>query len=272
MQQFETLQCEERDRVLIVWLNRPPGNALNPRVFAELHSIFSMAERWPRDIRAVVLAARGKNFCVGADFKALKNRNAANAYYIQQNARKGLWAIYDCKLPVIGAIQGAAVGGGTALAAVCDVVVAARGARFGMPEIKVGVAGGASFMKKFIPQPICRWLFLTGELIEAERLLQFGSVLDVVDESLLLERALEVCQKMVRHSPLSIRMAKESLNSTEFKSLKDGYEFEQGFTGMLYSHPDGVEAANAFAEKRMGNFQPFKADFPDLDQTDEPVL
>jgi enoyl-CoA hydratase len=258
--EFDTLEYEVSDRILTVWLSRPPVNALTQHMFREIGQLFRRVESWPGDVRAVILAARGRHFCVGQDLNELAGMTPARAYEINQTARRSLWAIYDCRLPVVGAVHQAAVGGGTALACVCDFVIAAEGAYFGLPEIKVGVGGGGSFVRRIMPMPVARWLFMSGELIPAEQLVQYGTVLDVVPQDVLMERARAACRLMTRHSPVALRMAKEALNRVEYQPLKEGYEFEQGFTAMLTAHPDSKEAARAFTEKREPVYQPFRSE------------
>lgn len=259
---METLELELNDRILTVWLNLPPGNATTAKMFDELNEVFTAADRWPGEPRVVLLAARGKNFSVGADLSELEKFDPADAYYTSKTAREGCWALLDCKLPVVGAVRGAAVGGGMALAALCDVVVAARGARFGFPEIKVGVAGGAAFLYRFVPHALARWMFLTGELAPASALLQCGAIFDVVDETDLIPRALEICGQMARHSPVALRMAKHALNFCENQSVRAGYEFEQGCTAHMIMHPDSREAGEAFVQRRPGDFAPYKREWP----------
>jgi enoyl-CoA hydratase len=255
---FETLDYEVSDRILTMWLNRQPGNAMTQQMFRDIAAAFGLVDRLDGDIRAVIVAARGENFSVGADLHDLADSSPADSYYTLQTARKAWWAAYDCLLPVVAAVNGAAVGGGLALASVCDLIVAAKGARLGMPEIKVGVSGGAAFVRRIAPQPLARWMFLTGEPVTAEQLHSYGTVLDVVGEDQLMTRARQAASMLTRHSPRALRMAKEALNRVEYQSLKEGYEFEQGFTAMLTSHPDSKEAATAFREKREGNFEPFQ--------------
>lgn len=258
MTEFETIDYEVRDRILTVWLNRPPVNAIAQPLFRDIAGAFGMVNSCPADIRAVILLGRGRHFSVGTDLHELERTSPADSYSTLQGARKALWSVYDCPVPVVAAVHGAAIGGGTALASVCDVIVAAKGARLGMPGIKVGVSGGAVFLRRLLPQPLVRYYLLTGGLIPVESLLSYGSVFDVVEHDQLIARAREVCGQFTRHGPRALRMAKEALNRVEFQSLKEGYEFEQGFTSMMIAHPDSKEAAVAFREGREGEFEAFK--------------
>lgn len=256
--EFETLEWEFSERILTVWLNRPPANALTQMMFRELGEIFRQVETWPGDLRAVILAGRGKHFCAGQDLNELASMTPAQTYEINRTARQSLWTIYECRLPVVGAVHNSAVGGGTALVSVCDFVVAAEGTRFGLPEIKVGVGGGGSFVRRYIPMPLTRWLFLSGELLPAEELLRHGSLLEVVPREGVMDRARAACALVTRHSPVALRIAKEALNRTEYLPLQEGFEFEQGLAAMLAAHPDSSEAVRAFVEKREPWFEPFR--------------
>jgi enoyl-CoA hydratase len=153
-------------------------------------------------------------------------------------------------VPVIGAVQGTAVGTGLAIAASCDFIVAAQGARLGVTEIAVGVMGAAKHLSRLVPQPVMRWMFFSAEPLPAEELVKYGAVLAVVPESELLDEARRRALTICKHSPVAIRFAKRSLNQIEFMDLKNGYEFEQGLSGELSAYEDSKEAQRAFLERR----------------------
>jgi enoyl-CoA hydratase len=167
-----------------------------------------------------------------------------------REVREAFFAIHDNPLPVIGATHGIAVGTGLALLASCDFVVAAEGAKLGVTEINVGVMGAAKHLSRLVPQPVMRWMYLSGDPVPAEELLRYGAVLAVVPAGDLLAEANRRAAAIARHSPVAIRFAKHSMNTIEFMDLKPGYEFEQGLSGELSAYADSKEAQRAFFERR----------------------
>jgi enoyl-CoA hydratase len=246
------LRWEIRSHVLTAWMNRPPVNAVNQEMYRELRVFFTnlhiLADS--DDVRAVVLAGEGLHFCAGNDLHEFQSLSPDNSPSRMLEVREAFWAIYDCPLPVIAAVQGTAVGTGLAIASCCDFIVAARGARLGLPEIAVGVMGGARHLARLLPQPIVRWMFLSGEPMAVEELAAHGAVLIVVAPDELLEEAQRRARTIARHSPIAIRFAKRSLNDIEFTELKRGYEAEQSLTGELSGYHDSKEAISAFFERR----------------------
>jgi enoyl-CoA hydratase len=250
MSRFEYLRVESRDLVSVVWLSRPPVNAVNQVMYREICALFSdLSSLGPR-VKAVVLAGDGRHFCAGNDLNEFTTLDPENSGERMAEVRAAFFAIQDASLPVIAAVQGVALGTGLAIAASCDFVIAAEGARLGVPEISVGVMGGARHLARMLPEPWVRWMYLTGEPLAAAKLLELGAVVDVVPEADLVDVACSHAKKITRHSGVAIRMAKRSLNAIETMDLQPGYIFEQGLTGELSGHPDSVEAVRASLERR----------------------
>ena len=164
--------------------------------------------------------------------------------------REAFWAIYDCPTPVIAAVHGVALGTGLALAGSCDLVIAAKDARFGLPEVSVGIMGGAKHASRLMPQSMVRYLHLTATPVKAHDLVGYGGILKVVEQSELLSEARSVATSMAQHSPVALRYAKQSLNNIEYRDLKSGYAYEQSLSGELSAYSDAKEAVNAFFEDR----------------------
>jgi enoyl-CoA hydratase len=236
--------------VATVWLDRPPVNAVNQDMYREIRRLFTDIGAVGDDVRVVVLAGAGRHFCAGNDLNEFLTLTPDNAPERMREVREAFWAIHDCPLPVIGAVQGTAVGTGLAIAASCDFVVAAAGAKLGVTEIAVGVMGAAKHLSRLVPQPHVRWMFLSGEPVAAEGLLGLGALLAVVPPGELLEEAQRRAALIARHSPVAIRFAKRSLNQIESMDLKSGYEFEQRLSGELSAYADSKEAQRAFFERR----------------------
>jgi enoyl-CoA hydratase len=254
MAEFEFLRWSLDGHVGTVWLDRPPVNAVNQQMYGEIRRFFTRLDVHLAGARVVVLTGQGKHFCGGNDLQEFQTMDPANAGERMRQVREAFWAIYDAPLPVIAAVHGVAVGTGLALAASCDLIVAAEGAKLGTPEINVGVMGGAKHLSRLLPQSLVRLLHFTGEPLAAEEFVRFGGVLAVTPRERLLDEAYALAARIVRHSPVALRYAKQSLNTIEYSDLKSGYEYEQGLTGELSGYDDSKEAVNAFVERRVPNY------------------
>lgn len=250
MTEFTFLRWEVDGTVATVWLDRPPVNAVGQEMYREVRALFSDIGVLGDDVRVVVLAGAGKHFCAGNDLHEFLTMTPENAPERMLEVRQAFFAIQDCPLPVIGAVHGTAVGTGLAIAASCDFVVAAEGARLGVTEIAVGVMGAAKHLSRLVPQPVVRSMFLSGEPVAVEELARLGAVVAVVPPDRLLAEARRRARQIARHSPVAIRFAKRSLNAIEFMDLKAGYELEQGLSGELAAYEDSKEAQRAFFERR----------------------
>src|SRR2546423_5793502 len=186
MTEYRTLLVEESGGVLSVTLNRPEvHNAFNDELIAEALDLFGTIEQ--RGARVVVLRGTGANFCAGADVNWMSRMVR---YTREENVRDSahlarMYALIDeCPLPVVGRIQGAAIGGGVGLVAVCDIAIASRDAKFGLSEVKLGILPAviSPYVIAKIGEKHARALFLTGERFEAERALRIGLVDCVVDD------------------------------------------------------------------------------------------
>jgi enoyl-CoA hydratase len=248
--EFEHLRVEVgTDWVADVILSRPPVNAVNQTMYREIRAAFEWLGKDDR-VSAVVLAGEGPHFCAGNDLAEFRSLTPVNSPERMREVREAFWAIVDCPVPVIAAAHGTSVGTGLALVASCDFAVAARGARLGVTEIKVGVMGAAKHLGRLVPQPVVRWMFLSGEPMAVEELARLGALIEITEPHNLLAEAHRRADAVARHSPLAIRYAKRALNQIEFMGLKDGYAFEQGLTGELSGSQDAKEALDAVIERR----------------------
>lgn len=256
MDQFQFLEYKSDGPVLLVRLARPPVNAVNEAMYREIFDLFTSVERIAPDTNAVVLTGRGRHFCGGNDLDEFLTMDSANARDRMFHVRSAFFAIQDCPVPVIGAVHGAALGTGLAIAASCDIVVASADARFGLPEVTVGVMGGARHLARLVPQPLVRRMFFTGEPVAAAELHRVGGIDQVVEPADLEDTALALAARIARHSPTALRVAKSALNAIETMDLKPGYELEQSWTGWLSDHPDSKEAIRATREHRAPRYRP----------------
>lgn len=243
------------DHIGTVTINRPPVNAIDLQTYQEIAHAFKVIDE-DEDIRVAVFRAEGqKAFIAGNDLNEFATMGPENAPERMATVRESFWAVYDCRVPVIGAINGPALGAGLGYAAVCDVLLAAEDATFALPEIDVGVMGGAKHLSRLVPQMVVRYMHYTGDALSARQMQSYGAVLKVVPQEQLMEAAFELAQRIASKSPIAIRMAEKALNRIEYMDLKEGYKLEQGLTEELSGSEDSKEAVRAFFEKRKPIFR-----------------
>jgi enoyl-CoA hydratase len=250
----EFLRIDVVDSVAVIVLDRAPANAVNQRMYQEIRELFGRFDEVLPGVKAVVLRGAGRHFCAGNDLDEFFTLDEVNSAGRMRIVRDAFASIYDCPVPVIAAVHGAALGTGLAIAASCDLVVAAQSARFGTPEIGVGVMGGARHLARLVPESFVRLMYFTGDPLPASALIGFGSVVEIVPDEELLDRAMAIAARMTRHSRAALREAKVTLNTVESMDLKSGYELEQRATGRLVAHPDAKEALHAIRERRAPSY------------------
>lgn len=251
----KSVLLEVSDKVALVTLNRPPVNALNRAMRRELVAVFDeVSER--DDILCAVLTGQGSVFCAGADLKDRPSPDIPGDF-LQHNriTRETGNAIRECAKPVIAAINGAALGAGMGLAAACDILYASDNATFGMPEINVGLAGGASMLRTLFGRSTARRMFFTGQRLTAADLLRRNVLEDVVPADALLPTAMALAHEIASKAPLAVVYAKRAANMVDLMPQRDAYRFEQDFTMALSRTEDAREARMAFLEKRAPQFK-----------------
>jgi enoyl-CoA hydratase/carnithine racemase len=247
----------EPSGVAIVHLNRPPVNAVSQEMYLEISRLFSDPDAIGPDLRAIVLAAHGPHFCAGNDLGEFATLSPENGKERQWQVREAFFAIQDCAVPVIGAVHGSALGTGLAIAASCDFIVADPDAKLGLPELTVGVMGGARHLARIAAQPIVRRMYFTGEPMRAADLAAAGGAVFIRGEGEdLLDAARRFALRAASFSPTATRLAKQILNRIETMNIREGYEFEQRYTVKMSGHPDSKEALKAFAERRPASYAP----------------
>lgn len=240
--------------VLVITIDRPPLNAMSLQAHRELLAALRTVEA-DEDIRCVVLTGAGdRAFVAGGDVSELGTLDAASALVRTRVVRQVFDAIRRNPVPVIAAVNGHAVGGGLVMVSQCDIVISADTATFGLPEINVGVMGGTKHLARIVPEKVMRWMALTGNRVTADYMERLGVVQQVVPREQVLQAALEAADAICAKSPASVRLMKEVINLTESMNLDDGYHVETYATAIIKSHPDSMEAARAFQEKRPPNF------------------
>nr|WP_315591899.1 enoyl-CoA hydratase/isomerase family protein [uncultured Cupriavidus sp.] len=251
----ESVLMEVADGVALVTLNRAPVNALNREMRHALVATFDeISER--DDIRCAVLTGSGKVFCAGADLKDRPNPEVAGDF-LEHNriTRETGNAIRECAKPVIAAVNGVALGAGMGLVAACDILYASEEATFGMPEINVGLAGGASMLRTLFGRSTMRRMFYTGQRLTAQELLRRNVLEEVLPADQLLPVTMALAREIASKAPLAIMYAKRACNMVEVMPQRDAYRFEQEFTMALSKTEDAREARMAFLEKRAPVFK-----------------
>lgn len=251
----EWVRLEVSEGVGLVTMDRKPVNALNREMRRRLVATFdAISER--EDIRCAVLTGSGGVFCAGADLKDRPDSTVPGDF-LEHNriTRETGNAIRECAKPVIAAINGTALGAGLGLAAACDILYASENAVVGMPEINVGLAGGASMLKTLFGRSTLRRMFFTGQRLSAHDLLKRNVVDDVLSEQDLLPTTLALAREIASKAPLAVVYAKRAANMVDLMPQRDAYRFEQEFTVALSKTEDAREARMAFLEKRAPVFK-----------------
>lgn len=238
------------NHVGIVTMNKPPMNTFNLQMYRELKDTFlSINER--DDIWVAILQAEGKVFCTGNDVKEFtKITDAETATDYAGKVGESIGSVYACRVPVIGSIQGMALGIGLALASCCDVLVAAENTKFGIPEVKVGIIGAACFISRMLPQQLHRYMSFSGDMMTAEEMKHFGAVLKIVPPDRLRDTALEMVSRLLSNPPLTLRGFKAAINTNENALLVEKYAVESSHTKEMPKTEDFKEAVSSFLEKR----------------------
>ena len=256
MHDLTQLHVTIAEHVATLTLDAPPVNALtrvlNDELTLALDRISEMDE-----VRVVLLTGAGKVFCAGADLKGraeiIKGPGDLPAH--SRRTRECFHAIRECAKPVIVAINGAALGSGLAMCASADILVASDKGSLGMPEVDVGLLGGARHAMRLFSHSRLRRMALTGLRVDGAELYRLGVVEACTTPENLLPTALEIARTIASKSPVSTRMGKHTLNVIEDMSLRDGYRYEQDMTAIIGKTEDAREAQLAFKEKRTPIFQ-----------------
>ncbi len=243
-------------RVLHLTLNRPAArNALNNALLSELAATLEAAAS-DSEISVCVIAGNERFFAAGADLNEMAEKDLAATL---NDIRPQLWArINAFNKPLIAAVNGYAVGAGCELALLCDLVIAGENARFGLPEITLGImpgAGGTQRLIRSVGKSLASKMVLTGESITARQALAAGLVSDVYPEALTLEYALQQAALMARHSPLALQAAKQALRQSQEVALQAGLAQERQLFTLLAATDDRREGIDAFLQKRTPDFK-----------------
>ena len=255
---YEFIQVRtEADKVGVITLNRPKQlNALNPGLMVELGTALKAFDSDP-SIGCMIITGSEKSFAAGADIGVMANYGFSDVYREDYITRD--WeTIRSVRKPVIAAVSGFALGGGCELAMMCDFIIAAENARFGQPEIKLGVipgAGGTQRLPRAVGKAKAMDLALTGRMMDVTEAERAGLVSRVVPLDKLMEETLAAALMICEYSQMAVMAAKESVNRAFESGLADGVMFERRLFHALFATADQKEGMNAFVEKRKPQFK-----------------
>ena len=253
----ETLLVELQDNVKTIQLNRPDAlNALNTQLLAELASVLDMASK-DEKVRCIIITGSEKAFAAGADIKEMAEKTFVEV------ASKDMFAdvtasVQSCRKPIIAAVSGYALGGGCELAMMCDFIIASDTAKFGQPEINLGIMpglGGSQRLARFVGKSKAMDMNLTGRFMQADEAERSGLVSRVVPAKKLMEETNSAAHKIAEKSMLATMAVKESVNRSYEVTMAEGLLFERRLFHSLFATEDQSEGMAAFNEKREPQFR-----------------
>jgi enoyl-CoA hydratase len=240
------------DGIAELVLDNPPVNAFDS---AGWFAIADAIDELGRNdaARVIVVAAEGKGFCAGVDIKELAE-HPGRIVDVNRGNYETYRAIHLNPKPVILALHGFVLGGGIGMSGAADILVASECARFGVPEIDRGAMGGGAHLQRLFPVQKVRYMYFTGEFIDAAEAYRLGAIEKVVPREQLMDTAREIAAKIADKSPAMVKLAKEALTGIEDGDLEAKYRWEQGFTLEAYTMGDSQESRDAFVQKRDAKF------------------
>ncbi|MEM8890250.1 MAG: enoyl-CoA hydratase-related protein [Bacteroidota bacterium] len=259
---YNTLHTEKKGHTFIITINRPKVlNSLNTEVFTELSDAISTLKSDPELKGAYITGQGDKAFVAGADIGEFTTLSSEEASELSRRGQQIFFDIEQCPKPIIAAVNGFALGGGCELAMACHMRVGSRNAKFGLPEVKLGLLpgyGGTQRLAQLIGKGKAIELMITGDMISADTAYRLGLVNYVTTRGELREKCEEILEKAYKQSPKAIELAMGALNAgynaRNGYSSKNGYEVEAESFGQAMVSDDGKEGVAAFLEKRKANF------------------
>lgn len=249
---------EKQENIAVISINRPKAlNALNSDILTELDSAIDKVIE-DEDVYVVILTGKGKAFVAGADIAEMKDMNSVEA---RRFANKGLNLFRKIELmekPIIAAVNGFALGGGCELAMCCDIRIASNKAKFGQPEVGLGITpgfGGTQRLSRLVGEGKAKELIFTADIIKSEEAHRIGLVNRVVTDEKLMEAAIEMASKIASNGQLAIRYSKSAINRGGEVDIDTGMSIEKNLFGLCFASEDQKEGMAAFLEKRKPNYK-----------------
>ena len=252
----EFVKTQVKEHIATVTIDRPPVNAMTRPAFIEVRDAFH-ALNDQKAVRVAILTGAGRAFSAGIDMKAeFSTRDPDNLVAVLQMVEAAADAIQECRVPVIGAINGAALAGGFVMASACDILLLSESAQLGVPEVSVGIVGGTERLRRLVPELKARMLAITGQNITAQELLHLGAVEKVVPAEQLVAEAEALAQIVASRSPLAVEAVKQSQNYLERNPGKtDAARLHWMLARELFATEDAAEAVDAFFGNRLPEFK-----------------
>jgi len=255
---YENLTVEINNKICTIKINRPKVlNAINLKTLEELYEVFTDIDE-DEDIYVVILTGEGKAFVAGADIEYMRDLDSVSAKNFSQLGSKALNAIENSKKVVIAAVNGFALGGGCEIAMACDLRIASSNAKFGQPEVTLGITpgyGGTQRLTRLTGMAKAKELIFTGQIIKAEEANKIGLVNKVVPLENLMEEAFAMANKIAENAPIAVKLCKDAINRGMQVNIDEAIAIEAQDFGKCFSTEDQKEGMNAFIERRAKSFQ-----------------
>ncbi|KPI54217.1 enoyl-CoA hydratase [Clostridioides difficile] len=254
---YENVAVEVNGNICTVKMNRPKAlNAINSKTLEELYEIFVDINN-DETIDVVILTGEGKAFVAGADIAYMKDLDAVAAKDFSGLGAKACGEIENSKKVVIAAVNGFALGGGCELAMACDIRIASAKAKFGQPEVTLGITpgyGGTQRLTRLVGMAKAKELIFTGQVIKADEAEKIGLVNRVVEPEVLMEEVEKLAKVIAKNAQLAVRYSKEAIQLGAQTDINTGIDIESNLFGLCFSTKDQKEGMSAFVEKREANF------------------
>lgn len=256
--QYQTILAEAKDGISLIIMNNPNTlNSLSDVTLKELADAIDAIER-DASIRAVIVTGAGRAFIAGADIAYMSTLTPEQARRFSRDTSALYNKIAASKKVYIAAVNGYALGGGCEFALACDLLIASENAKFGLPEVSLGIlpgGGGTQKLSRLVGIQRAKEMILTGCPINAQEALQIGLICRMVKREELLTCAYDMAKKILKNAPLAVKYARECIQQSEELTLSAGIEYENAMFGLCFAAPDQKEGMAAFLEKREPEFQ-----------------
>lgn len=254
---MRNVELDERDKYAIITIDNPPMNVLSTEILETLRELLEKLRKGKS--RALIITGAGeKAFVAGADIKEMKDKNPAQAHEFSELGQNVLNDIENLPKPIIAAVNGYALGGGMELVLACDLIIASKNAKFGQPEVSLGVMpgfGGTQRLPRRVGNAKGKELIFTGEIIDVDEAYRIGLVNKVTKRDELMDEAIRMAETIASRGPLAVGLAKSAINKGLDMSLKNGLALEAKSFAICFTTKDKKEGMNAFLAKRKPKFK-----------------
>lgn len=253
---YSILKYHQESGIGILTISRPESlNALNSLFFKELNDLL-LSLQSAKDLKVLIVTGEGKAFAAGADISEMQKMKVKEGYNFSKIGQDAFSKLVNMEVPIIAAVNGFALGGGCELAMACDIRIASTEAKFGMPEVSLGLIpgyGGTQRLSRLVGLGDALFMVLTGQMIDATEALRIGLVQKVVEPNTLLSQAKSIASKIVENGPIAIKTAKKVIRKGFSIEIDRGFELETESFSKMFEN-DGREGMSAFLEKRKPNW------------------